>query len=226
MMVCLFIVVSAMFYYKSNRLIRNVALIEACFLGFLIYKTDCRAVIVICLAVVVYMFCRTSIHIQPLLLSAVFVIPIIYTIAIICFPSLAYIEFMGDTIENGRLYITFEYIESLDVFDFMFGNFGKYQLSNMHNGMLSVVASLGIVVFGVYFLGLYFAYKRILSGASGKRDFIPLALGMLGIIIHSIAEAAPLVAGSVYAASIFMLAYLTAPEKETNGSEEIENITH
>ena len=94
----------------------------------------------------------------------------------------------------------------------------------MHNGMLSVVASLGIVVFGVYFTALYFGYKRILRGTVGKRDYMPLALGMLGIILHSVAEAAPLVSGSVYAVSIFMIAYLAVPEKETNGSEEIENI--
>ena len=90
--------------------------------------------------------------------------------------------------------------------------------------MISVLASMGIIVFGVHFTSIYFGYKRILQGAWGKRDFMPLALGMLGIIIHSTAEAAPLVAGSVYAASGFLIAYLAVPDKEINGSEEIENI--
>ena len=225
MMFCFFIILSAMYRYK-NIWIRALALIEACVLSYLMYLTNCRAAVIICLVVVIYMMFTTEITIQPLLLGAVFLIPVIYTISIISFPSLASIELMGETIENGRREIIIAFIEELNVFEFMFGNFGKYQLSNMHNAMISVIASVGIIVFGVYFTSIYFGYKRILRSAWGKRDFMPLALGMLGIIIHSTAEAAPLVAGSVYAASMFMLAYLTVPDKEINGSEEIENITH
>lgn len=224
LMFCYFIVLSAFFYYKNKPTVRFIAAVEICFLAFLIYKTDCRAVLVVCMLVLVYMLFSAELYVQPLFIGAVFIIPIVYTIIVVCFPSLAYLEFMGETIENGRMNIILEYIDNLDAFGLLFGNFEKYQLGNMHNGMLSVVASLGIVVFGVYFTALYFGYKRILRGTVGKRDYMPLALGMLGIILHSVAEAAPLVSGSVYAVSIFMIAYLAVPEKETNGSEEIENI--
>ena len=226
LMFCFFILLSAFFYYKNKLMVRFIAATEICFLAFLIYKTDCRAVLVVCMLVFAYMLFSVELYVQPLFIGAIFIIPIIYTIIVVCFPSLAYLEFMGETIENGRMNIILEYIDNLDAFGLLFGNFEKYNLNNMHNGMLSVVASLGIVVFGVYFAALYFGYKRILCGTVGKRDYMPLALGMLGIILHSIAEAAPLVSGSVYAASIFMIAYLAVPDKETNGSEEIENITH
>ena len=223
MMFCFFILLSAMYYYKGG-LLRFVAFAEACVMGYLIYLTNCRAAILICFVIIVYMMFTIEIRIQPLLLGTVFLIPIIYTVSLICFPSLAYIELLGETIENGRRNIIIAFIDELNLFEFMFGNFSKYQLGNMHNAMVSVIASMGIIVFGVYFTSIYFGYKRIIGSAWGKRDFMPLALGMLGIIIHSTAEAAPLVSGSVYAASSFLLAYLAVPNKEINGSEEIENI--
>ena len=57
---------------------------------------------------------------------------------------------------------------------------------------------------------------------------MPVSLGLLAIVIYSVAEAAPFVAGSVFSASIFMLAYLAAPEKEIEKSEneQIEDSTH
>ena len=228
LMICFFILLSAMFYFNRYA-IRLLALLEACLVGYLIYLTGSRAALILCVLIVVAMIITREYVIKPSLLLIVFLIPLFFTVLMVMFPEIAHTVVLGETIENGRLSMVTDYLSEVNLFEFLFGNFSKYNLGNLHNGMLSICASFGIGITILFFVILHYAYKNVLlKGDLNRAAYMPVALGLLAIVIYSVAEAAPFVAGSVFSASIFMLAYLAAPEKEIekSESEQIEDSTH
>lgn len=207
LMICLFILASAFFYYKRLE-IRICCAAEIVCLGFLIWKTQCRVAMMLSLAVLVLtVFCK-RVCIRKPLWNTILLFPAIYIVLLLIWPELTELRIWGETLDTGRSTIYQEAIRNLTLSGFFFGAYGRYHLANMHNAYLSIFASLGIFAAASYMAILRMAYKKCCNVVLEKKENIVLLLGMLATLVVGAVEAALFVGGSVYAASVFLLYHL------------------
>lgn len=209
------ILFSAIFRFK-NYILKLLCLIGAAFSGHLITLTDGRAAIFLALVVLVLSLVLRKVHLKTPLLLAVFAVPVLFFIFSKHFTEM---DFMGESFDTGRHILYATVFDNLDFGKFVLGDYAEFGLQNTHNAFLSVFASLGIIVAGVFVLILIRQTKVLgKTAATGYRK--PLLLGFLAIIIHSAVEAAVLVAGTAYASSVFMLYYLILDDSTGDSSNE------
>jgi O-antigen ligase len=97
---------------------------------------------------------------------------------------------------------------------FLFGDFGTYQLKNLHNGTLSIYSSLGIIGLVLFYVYFFRAYLYILvNGFKCRAAFIAF-LGLLAIFVHSCTESAFMIGGSMYAGTYSILLILVKLDRK------------
>ena len=185
-----------------------ICLVETVYMGVLLVQTDCRAAIALTAAVLLAtVFCK-RISFGRFARNIIVFFPLGFVLLLLALPGLGEMKFLGSALDTGRSSLYLNYLDNLTLQKFLFGDFVEYPLNNMHNAYLTIAASLGIFVGIVFTAVLYLAYKRCCMVSLQKKENMALLLGLTAILIHSAVEAAVLVNGSVYAASVFLLYYL------------------
>lgn len=118
------------------------------------------------------------------------------------------VEFIGESLFNGREEIYARYFDNLDVFNFLFGDYVKFHFDNMHNGYVSIAATVGIVALGSYIVFLKAnLYRNLWKLEDTFTDKVAFT-GFLCTLMYTSTEAAMIVGGSNYAfllACVYML---------------------
>ena len=218
LLVNLIILLCALHYYKQKS-IRFLLLIDSFYIGYLLFETSSRTCIIAGIFILLFTLPRRHYTISKFTATAVLFLPLIF---ILLYPTLFQngwlhlLEFRGKSDFDSRNYIFRTAVATVSN-QFLFGNYGMYQLRNLHNGILSVYSSLGLT--GVLFFYLYYikAYFHILSyGIKSKVAYISMG-GLLAVFLHACTESAFLTGGSIYAGGLCILIYLTRLDsKEVN----------
>lgn len=215
------ILFAGVFKFKAWYL-KLLCLAEAAFMGYLVFLTDCRAAIIVVGSVALLSVVLKRIRLYRPILWIVFTVPIFFFFALRWFPNLIV---LGDAFDTGRSELYRVVFEQLDFGKIILGDFNTFALNNLHNALLSVFASLGLVCVLVFTIILFLQTKSLGKTVAIKERKV-LLLGVLAVVVHSSVEAAVLVAGTAYAASFFTLYYLCIDDSEAIEDITNENIAH
>jgi hypothetical protein len=213
--ITLIILISAISYYKSI-MIRLFFLLDLIYIGWLILKTSSRTCILISILVLAAVLFYRRLKIPKLI---VFIILLLPTIFLFTYPSLyrhgwfISSEYVGKEDYSSRSYIFIWTLRQLKN-HYLFGDFGTYRLGNLHNGILSVLSSLGIS--GLLFFYIYYfrAYFYLLKHYIKSRTAYIAYIGLLAVFIHACTEGAFIAGGSVFAGSLSALIFLLKVEEK------------
>lgn len=208
------IILLGAFYYYSKKSIRFLLFADVMYMGWLIIQTSSRTCIMISVLILVIGVLRKKFNIQKYIVTAILILPLLF---FVLYPYLFgsgpvnSLEIVGKTDYSARGEIFRSAFTSVSN-RFLLGDFSKYQLENLHNGPLSVYASLGLIGLIIFYIYYLRAYYRILSyGFQCQTAFIAF-LGLLSVFIHSCTESSFLTGGAMYAGSLSVLILLTRTE--------------
>lgn len=213
LMLNFFILLSALFHYKKKNQ-KVICVIALCIVTFLISKSDARSVIVLSVLVSAFTFLLRALRLSRKKLFVIFCIPLAFALAIVLIPELGDLNFLNESLANGRALMVEVFLKEMTVVSFLFGNYSGYAFSNMHNSFVSIFATIGFFATLAYWSVLFVAYSGICKLGAKTKEKMVLQLGLLAVIVHGAVESSFLVGGSVYAASVFLLAYLVNSENE------------
>ncbi|MHB8131520.1 MAG: O-antigen ligase family protein [Mobilitalea sp.] len=209
LLITLIILYCAMNYY-TNKLIRVLILLDIIYMGTLLIDTSSRTCILIAVFITVIILLKKKYTVPRYIVIGILLLPGIFLLA---YPYLYengfiyVLEFGGKVDYSSRSYIFLSVLTSIKD-RLLLGDFGTYQLQNLHNGTLSVLSSLGII--GLLFSYIYFfrAYYKILSNKIKSKTAYISFIGLLAIFIHACTEGAFIIGGSMYAGTLSVLIFL------------------
>ncbi len=208
------IILICAFHYYRKKSIKFLLFLDICYLCILLFRTSSRTCILIGVVIILADIFKRSYRINKAVIIVTLFLPLLF---LIIYPflnqhnMLFLFSFGGKTDYASRSQI-FQAV-LVEVQDkFLFGEFGKYQLQNLHNGILCVYASLGLV--GVILFYIYFirAYINLIEGKIKSKAAFISSVGLLSVFLHACTEGAFIIGGSVFAASLSALIYLTKLE--------------
>ena len=214
-----FIILFAAVFKFKNVFFKILCLVEAVFVGYLIFHTASRAAIVIAITVVLASVILKKIKLNGPILLGVFAIPIFFFFILRWFPD---VTILGEAFDTGRSEMYEIIFTQLDFGKFLLGDFASFELGNAHNALLSIFASLGVVSTIFFVIILYRQAKNLGKTVAFKEKKV-LLISVLAIIIHSSVEAAVFVSGTAYASLFFMLYYLCLDDSEMTEGPLNEN---
>ena len=201
--------------FFSKRLLE----LDILYLCYLLLETECRAVLVSLVFVLVSYFIVKKPGIRKSLVFLSMCIPVIYILLALFSGSIHNMTFMGEDLFNTRDEMYREIFSQSDLFDLLLGDYAEYHFQNEHNGYMSILATAGIFGLVSYVTLTYKALTKNIREHKTSAELWALC-GVLGIIVFSSTEAALLVSGSVYANGIGFLSVLMRhdlPEEQQNG---------
>jgi len=216
-----FIVLLAAVIRFHNIFLKIVCFLEAAFVAYLIFLTDSRAAMIVVISVALMSLFLKRIQLNRLILFCVFAIPIFFFFALKWFPGAT---IFGEAFDTGRAEMYIRVFEQMNFGKFLLGNFAEFRLENMHNALLSIFASIGVMGAIVFVVILYRQVKKLEKTVALKERRV-LLIGVLAVIIHSSVEAAILVSGTAYATLFFTLYYLAIDDSKEKECLLYENTT-
>ncbi|MDD3174300.1 MAG: hypothetical protein PHF63_11715 [Herbinix sp.] len=204
------------FNYYTNKIVKFMLLLDIIYIGKLLIDTSSRSCILIGLFITAITIIKRKYTISKYFVIAILLLPAIFMFVYPFLYESGFIYFFdfGGKTDNSSRYYMFHNVLNLVKSRSVFGAFGIFQLNNLHNGTLSVYSSLGFVgllLFYIYFIRAYFHILD--NGIKSKAAYISM-IGLLAIFVHSCAEAAFIIGGSMYAGSISALILLTKLERK------------
>jgi hypothetical protein len=206
-------------YYKK-KLFRLILLADILYIGKLIYDANSRTCFTIAVLITIVILLKKNNKLAELSISAVLLIPVIF---LIVYPFLyqqgyLHFEYMGKSDYSSRTYLYQNVFLDLKG-HLLFGNFMIYRFENLHNGVLSILASLGVMGLLLFYLYCFMVYLNIgRNNLRSKISFIAFT-GILAVFLNACTESALFVSGSMYAGSISVLIFLTKL-KEVQSDED------
>lgn len=126
---------------------------------------------------------------------------------------------MGEAFDTGRFSIYTRVFRNYSIIDFLFGDFSRYRFDNLHNGYLSIMATVGVPSMVLFISLLYQKTTALLNYISQRHQRLAY-IGLLFLIMHMAFEAAFFTAGSVYAVSVLILVWLSNETQESEDKDE------
>ena len=207
LLICFIVLLSATMFYK-NKIIVTFLFLDSMYLLYLIYQTNSRTSFFIALFILILSFTGKKINKKYIYISIL--IPIGFVIVNLIYTEfLSEIVLLGNSAGSGRDIIYKNYLLNLNFTSFLIGDFSLYKFSNLHNAYISILATIGLIGILPYFSLLQSTFLQIKEKGIDQRSKQIAFIGLLGIIIHSSAEAALLVAGGVFGSSVGILYLLT-----------------
>ncbi len=208
------VVLLCAFYYYSKKPIRLILLADALFMGWLILKTSSRTCIGISALILAVCIFRRKYRIKKYVVAGILILPLLF---FIIYPYLFDNTLFVGVVIGGKT----DYSARGEFFKtaitavgdrFLFGDFGRFQLQNLHNGPLSIYASVGVIGLAFFYVYYYRAYYRMLYyGFQCKAAFLA-AVGLLSVFLHACTESGFITGGAMYAGSLSALILLTKME--------------
>lgn len=205
------------------------------YLLYLLYCTESRTALIATAIVLLYqIFARQWVlprWVIPVAVVSPVVFLLVYAFLWQNVPALYDAEILGKEFFSGREQYFVDKLLELRT-NWLFGDVGLYYFTNMHNGPLAIVASMGVfgfvahVVYMVYTLCCYHPHIRT------KSQTIALIV-ILAIFVHSSAEATFIVGGAHYSIIVATFFLLLKDEwqseqisiTEENGEGEADRIS-
>ena len=196
--------------YYTKKIARILILFDIIYSAKLLLETSSRTCILIAILITVIIVFKKKYTVPKYITTFVLLLPLI---VMLIYPFLYEnrwiysFEFGGKTDFSSRSYMFRSVL--IGVKDRVwFGDFGINQLNNLHNGVLSVYASLGLAGLILFYIYYYKTYFNIYNNGFKSRTAYISFIGLLAIFIHACTEGAFITGGSMYAGTISILIFL------------------
>lgn len=187
----------------------------------LIWRTLARTSLALC---ILYYFCIIILlkkKIPSFIHNISFIIPIAFFVVTIVFnEALMNYTLLGDSIETGRMDIYMSFLNDLNVWKILFGSYSVC-FENLHNGMLTIFATIGILGTGIYMFFLNAKFRYILTSVDATSAGKHSLLGLYCILIYMSTESAFLVSGGAFAVMVFSIYLLSITDDHVSSKQEI-----
>ncbi len=222
LLVCFFVLLSATAFFEK-KLIKQIFFIVAILELFVIWGTKSRTCIILAMIYLLYYLFfskNTRIFLSSSFVQIIVFIPIIMFLFLMFFQQV-YENFivMGEAFDTGRFSIYTRVFRNYSIIDFLFGDFSRYRFDNLHNGYLSIMATVGVPSMVLFISLLYQKTTALLNYISQRHQRLAY-IGLLFLIMHMAFEAAFFTAGSVYAVSVLILVWLSNETQESEDKDE------
>jgi hypothetical protein len=214
------ICILVLFFDMLKRWLYKVPLLLViAYLILLLYRTDSRTALIATILVILYqLFARKWVVPKwAIIVAALF--PVVFLLVYAYLFRYHYFldwEILGKPFYSGR---EDDFIRVLSLLrqEWMFGDVGKYYFTNLHNGPLSILASIGVMGYGTYLLSTIYTLRYYHDYVRTKSQTIALIV-ILAIFVHSSAEATFIVGGAHYSiivATFYLLLRDDGQEEKT-----------
>lgn len=199
-----------------DKLIEKLLVMLLCLYEvYLIYLTNSRTCLLVSLVIMLYYLLGKNFKVPKLIILATILFPLAFLfIYTALYKSGKYTDLviLGKEFYSGREKY---YSEQLTLLSgkFAFGDVRLNYFQNMHNGSLAIIASCGVIGYILYFIFYFRTISHYYKNANSKLQNIAL-IAVLGIFIHSCAEAALIVGGAHY--SIIVATFYWILKGKTN----------
>ncbi|MBR5569908.1 MAG: hypothetical protein IKW10_03345 [Oscillospiraceae bacterium] len=200
------VILSIGVFFVQKVFLKVLLIADAAYMGIMLEQTQSRAGLLLLIIFLTTICVIRKWSISQKIVKLVVLLPCIYAIiAMFYLETFGDLTLWGESIFNGREGVYGRYLENLNTLNFVLGDFARFSFANLHNSYVSIAATAGIVTVVSF---VYFFRQFLLSNheCAMTQGYAKIAyIGFLCIIIHSCAEAAFLVAGSIYAFLVFMV---------------------
>ena len=206
--VCIIILVASVVYFRSVYA-KLLLLADTGYMTYLLYLTESRTAFALILVFFLMVLYLRRHKLPSKWVAIALAAPAIFAICGHFFKDLfMVVKFIGESLFNGREEIYAKYFGNLDIFNFLFGDYVRFHFDNMHNGYVSITATVGIVALGSYIVFFWENLRRNLGRLEATLPEKVAFTGFLCTLMYTSTEAAMIVGGSNYAfllASVYML---------------------
>lgn len=210
LMITFFVAFSGFFHYKE-LMKKTIFLVAACVLLYLIWLTNCRAVILLSVLSIVLKFTKLLEKTKGIEQKYVVLFPIVFAVVLLLFPSFFKTHvFMDGTYAGERDYLYLSFLQNVNIISAFFGDFNRYANTNLHNSYLSIFGSYGILVLIIYIRFLSATLNKFRKDGSIFSKYAYISF--LCVILHGTVEGTLLMTGTVYAGMVSMLIILLMPD--------------
>lgn len=180
-------------------------------LSLMIFLTSSRTGILSLLLVVgmYFLYCRKNKEIPFRIVAFFMLLPVVFIfITLYARKVLNDTLFLGETFETGRLDIYEMVFKNISIKSILFGNY-VYEFQNLHNGIVAIFATIGIlgclVFFAIFYNKVLYSYNNINDNKAQKVAF----LAILGVVLfNTTSEAALITAGGAFAVQVITLFWI------------------
>jgi len=213
LLLCIFALGSAFFFYKK-RGIKILLFLVTCYLVYLLFETESRTCIIVLVAVFVCWYFDRNKSPKKSKILFLMLVPVVYLFIVSASLEIAKNwSVMGEGISTGREYIYMDSFKMLNGMSFLIGDFQTFFFQNLHNGYLSIFMTAGVFCFTAFMALLYRLFYKLRKSAKTHSETLAW-WGLMGIILHSSAEAAFLTSGVMFASFMGTLCILSKHERE------------
>lgn len=201
-------------FYK-NKLPKVFFISLVIYLTYLLFKTESRTTFILMMFMIFYSLFMKRITIKKWVVVLITLIPVlfmsVYT-GLYNNGQLLNFEIMGKPFYSGRQILFINVLNDLKG-NMLLGRFGKYFFLNTHNGILSILATTGILGVIFYYIYIWGVLLNINKQASNNNVSQIAYISMLVFYINASTESAILVSGFLYGIS-FSTMYILSKVKE------------
>ena len=180
----------------------------------LVFLTMSRtSYLVVIFFVIVYIFFK-KIPLPRFTELIFFCLPLVFVIITYLFRVAGIdISFLGETFDTGRVDIYTSVFENFDILIFLFGKY-DFLFSNLHNGFVSIFATIGIIGVIAFYVFLYIKIRSIRNYIDDRFTQKMAFVGLLCMVAYTSTEAAFLTAGGTFAVAFLSVYFIGAFSKE------------
>lgn len=194
----------------NNKYLKMCVYIVVLFLVYLIYLTHSRTTIFITILFFILCIKFKKKDISLYLIYVAFFIPLVYLFITTFYEDgISNLVFLGETFDTGRSAIFINSFKNLSFKSLFFGNL-SINFQNLHNGLISIFLTIGLMGTYWYYNILFNIIRKIshvLLNNQNKFAFI----GILCILVHTSTESAFLTGGSAFSVSVLSVFMLSLP---------------
>ena len=192
------------------------------YLSYLLYCTDSRTALIATILVIIYqLFARKWVVPKwPILVALLFPLVFLQVYSYL-FKNHYFLdlEILDKPFYSGREDDFIRVLGGLGN-EWMFGDVGKYYFTNLHNGPLSILASIGVMGYVTYLTSIFCTLRHYYNGIKTKSQNIAL-IAILAIFVHSSAEATFIVGGAHYSIIVATFYLLLRDDGEEEKTERV-----
>lgn len=192
------------------------------YLSYLLYCTNSRTALIATILVIVYQLFARKWRVPKWVIFVAVLFPVIFLqVYAYLFENHYFLdaEILDKPFYSGR---EDDFIRVLDNLkgEWLFGDAGKYHFTNLHNGPLSILASVGVMGYVTYLLSIFSTLRYYYNGIKTKSQTIAL-IAILAIFVHSSAEATFIVGGTHYSIIVATFYLLLRDDGEEEKTERV-----
>lgn len=144
-----------LFVNTNGIVLRIMNIILICLNISILIMLDSRTAQLMLFLMLIVLLFRKKLVINQLVTSVVLIAPLVMLVVeLFIVQKFTGLQFLGESWETGRFEIYNEFLENIKSMPviLLWGNLGKYVFSNLHNGILTIVSSSGLVGLALYWM--------------------------------------------------------------------------